>query len=108
MTFLTAHCSPLPPSTDIANLDLSEPGRRVAEALQNYGVYVVDTTGCPNMRGDQDIDAGVRRALIDDMRKVYPLLRRVLNNSVGETDSGGGTSRAENCAFDSADRNGPP
>lgn len=98
----------LPPSTDIANLDLSEPGRRVAEALQNYGVYVVDTTGCPNMRGDQDIDAGVRRALIDDMRKVYPLLRRVLNNSVGETDSGGGTPRAENCAFDSANRNGPP
>jgi hypothetical protein len=98
----------LPPSTDIAGLDLSEPGRRLARALQNYGTYVVDTTGCPNMRGDQDIDAEVKRALIDDMRKIYPLLRMVLNNSAGQTASGGGTPRAENCAFDSADRNRPP
>jgi hypothetical protein len=94
----------LPPSVDIAGLGLSEPGRRVATALQNYGAYVVDTTGCPNMRGDQNIDAAVKRAVIDDMRKVYPLLRMVLNNSAGQTASGGGSPRAENCSFDSPDR----
>jgi hypothetical protein len=94
----------LPPSTNIAGLGLSEPGERVADALQNYGAYAVDTTGCPNMRGDQDIDAGVRQALINDMRKLYPLLRMVLNNSAGQTASGGGTPRAENCAFNSPDR----
>ena len=98
----------LPPSVDIAGLGLSEPGRRVATALQNYGAYVVDTTGCPNMRGDQNIDPAVKRAVIDNMRKVYPLLRMVLNNSAGQTASGGGSPRAENCAFDSVDRNGPP
>ena len=53
------------------------------------------------MRGDQEIDPGVRQALIKDMRKIYPLLRMVLNNTAGQTASGGETPRAENCAFDS-------
>jgi hypothetical protein len=94
----------LPPSVDIAGLGLSEPGGRLAEALQDYGAYAVDGTECANMRGDQDIDAGVKQTLRTDMRKIYPLLRMVLNNSAGETVSGGGTPRAENCAFNSPDR----
>jgi hypothetical protein len=90
---------------NINNLGLSEPGRRVAAALQNYGTYVVDTTqGCPNMRGDQNIDGGVKQTLIKDMRKIYPLLRMVLNNDAGQAASGGGMPRAENCAFNSPGR----
>src|SRR5512132_2837040 len=90
----------LPPSVNIAGLGLSEPGRRLAAALQNYRTYVVDGTVCPNLRGDQEIDPGVRQALITDMRKIYPRLRMVLNSKAGQTASGGGTPRAENCAFD--------
>jgi len=51
------------------------------------------------MRGDQNINAGVRQALINDMRKLYPLLRMVLNNSAGQNACGGGAAQAENCAF---------
>jgi hypothetical protein len=94
----------LPPSANTAGLGLSEPGRRLAAALQNYGAYAVDGSGCPTLRGDQYIDGGVRQTLINDMRKLYPLLRMVLNNSAGQTASGGGTPRAENCAFNSPDR----
>jgi hypothetical protein len=95
----------LPPSTNIAGLGLSEPGKRLAEALQKYGAYVVDTTrSCPNMRGDQTITTATRTTLRADMKKIYPLLRMVLNNSAGQTASGGGTPRAENCAFNSPDR----
>jgi hypothetical protein len=94
----------LPPSANIAGLGLSEPGRRLAAALQNYGAYAVDGSSCPTLRGDQNINGGVRQTLINDMRKLYPLLRMVLNNSAGQTASGGGTPRAENYAFNSPDR----
>ena len=97
----------LPASADIASLGLSEPGQRLAEALQNYGAYAVDGSNCPTLRADQDIDAQVLQTLKQDMRKIYPLLRMVLNNEADQTASGGGTPRAENCAFDSPDRNGP-
>jgi hypothetical protein len=95
----------LPPSVNINNLGLSDPGKRLAEALQKYGTYVVDTTrSCPNMRGDQTITAATRATLSADMKKIYPLLRMVLNSDAGQTASGGGTPRAENCAFNSPDR----
>jgi len=89
---------------NIAAFGLSEAGTRLASALHNYGAYVVDATTCPIMPGDQYIDGGVRQSLINDMRKLYPQLRMVLNNSAGQTASGGGTPRAENCAFNSASR----
>jgi hypothetical protein len=92
------------PSADIAGLGLSEPGERLAEALQNYGAYVVDGSECPTLRGDQDINAGILQTLKQDMRKIYPLLRMVLNNEADQTASGGGTPLAENCAFNSPDR----
>jgi hypothetical protein len=91
----------LPPNVNIGSLGLSEPGKRLAEALQNYGTYVVDNSLCPVMRGDQNINGSVRMALIRDMKKLYPLLRMVLNNSAGQNASGGGTPRAENCAYNS-------
>jgi hypothetical protein len=94
----------LPPEVNIESLGLSEPGNRLAEALKNYGTYVIDNSQCPAFRGDQNIDGSVKQSLINDMRKIYPLLRMVLNNSAGQTASGGGTPRAENCAFNSTDR----
>jgi hypothetical protein len=89
----------LPPNVNIGSLGLSEPGKRLAEALQKYGTYVVDNSLCPVMRGDQNINGSVRMALIRDMKKLYPLLRMVLNNSAGQNASGGGAPQAENCAF---------
>jgi hypothetical protein len=94
----------LPPNVNIAALGLSEPGRRIAEALKNYGVYAVDGSSCPTLRGDHYITASVKTALTADMRKIYPNLRMVLNNAKDQTASGGGTARAENCAFDSPGR----
>lgn len=94
----------LPPTVDIGSLKLSEPGQRLAAALRDYGVYVIDNSRCPTIRGDQHINNGVRLAMIKDMRKLYPLLRMVLNNAAGQTASGGGVPIAENCAFDSPDR----
>ena len=41
----------LPPSVNIAGLGLSEPGRRLAAALQNYGTYAVDGTVLPELAG---------------------------------------------------------
>jgi hypothetical protein len=91
----------LPPSVDIDGLRLSEPGRRVAEALQNYGAYVVDESEIPTLRGDQDISGPIQRQLIADMQKIWPQLRLVLNNAPDGVASGGGLPCAENAAFDS-------
>ena len=94
----------LPPNVDIGSLGLSEPGERLARALQNYGAYAVDGSDCPTLRADQDIDAQILKTLKQDMRRIYPLLRMVLNNEADQTASGSGTPQAENCAFDSPDR----
>jgi hypothetical protein len=56
------------------------------------------------MRADQNINGSVRLTLIRDMKKLYPLLRMVLNNSAGQDASGGGAPQAENCAYNSTDR----
>jgi hypothetical protein len=94
----------LPPTVDIGRLKLSDPGQRLATALQDYGAYVIDNSECPTIRGDQHVNDGVRLAMVKDMKKLYPLLRMVLNNSAGQSASGGGVPLAENCAFDSPDR----
>jgi hypothetical protein len=94
----------VPPGVNIDSLGLSEPGKRLAKALQDYGVYVVDNSQCPTLRGDQHITAGVKQALITDMRKLYPRLRMVMNNNASQAVAGGGTPRAANCAFDSPSR----
>ena len=94
----------IPPGANTAALGLSEPGRRLAAALRNYGAYAVDGSDCPTLRADQHVTPANVLALRTDMRKLYPLLRMVLNNKPAQTASGGGTSRAGNCAFDSPDR----
>ena len=94
----------LPPSVNIDSLGLSEPGKRLAKAIQDYGIYVVDNSQCPTLRGDQFIASNVKQALTNDMRKVYPRLRMVLNNDSRQSVAGGGTARAPNCAIDAPGR----
>ena len=78
-------------------------GRRLAEAIQDYGIYVVDTGGCGSgaIRADQHVNSGTLAALKRDIPKIYRHVRMVLNNNVlGSPTAGGGTPRAPNCAFD--------
>ncbi|MEZ5861309.1 MAG: hypothetical protein R3D28_20415 [Geminicoccaceae bacterium] len=94
----------LPRNIDINSLGLSEPGRRLARALQNYGAYVVDNAGCGGgaMRADQEVSSQVRSQISGDMPKIYKHIRMVLNNSnvLGTAVAGGGQPLAPNCAFD--------
>ena len=90
----------LPSFINISVLSLSEAGVRLATALQDYGVYCVDNSEGPAMRADQYVNASIRTALLSDLGKIYPLMRRVLNNAKDQTASGGGTPRSINTAFD--------
>jgi hypothetical protein len=88
---------------DIATLGLSEIGLRLAEGLQEYGAYVVNGGGCNAgaIDADQHVSYATKRQLRSDIRKIYPLMRRVMNNDVlGSPVAGGGTPLGPNCAFD--------
>lgn len=92
----------LPRNVDIAGLGLSEPGRRLAQAIQSYGIYVVDTGGCGNgaVRTDQFVNSSVLNQLRADVPKIYRQIRMVINNNLSNPVAGGGTPLAPNCAFD--------
>ncbi|CAB4192789.1 hypothetical protein UFOVP1244_89 [uncultured Caudovirales phage] len=89
----------LPPAVNVDGLGLSEPGRRLAHALQDFGAYVVDTTkgNSTNMRADQYVSPAIVQKVSQDMGKVYPLLRVITNNSQDQTTSGGGAPRDQVC-----------
>ena len=94
----------LPPSVDLNKLGLSEPGRRLAEAIRDYGIYAVDGGGCNAgaLRADQTVSSAIRTQLRNDIRKIHPHIRLVLNNNVlGSATAGGGAARAPNCAYNS-------
>ena len=93
----------IPPSVDLDSLGLSEPGRRLAEAIRDYGIYLGDGGGCNAgaIEADQEIAEKTRKQLREDTRKFYPFMRMVLNNDVlGSPVAGGGEPLAPNCAFD--------
>ena len=93
----------LPPDVDLATLGLSEPGRRLAAALRDYGAYAVDGGGCEQgfLRGDSTIRTATLEQLRADLAKLYPRLRMVLNNDIlGDAVAGGGQPVAPNCAVD--------
>lgn len=70
----------IPPGVEIPD-GLSEPGRRMAASLQQYGVYVIDATRRGAIfRADQFVDGGVKQQLTNDLTKLLPLLRRVVND----------------------------
>ncbi len=93
----------LPRTVNVNNLGLSEPGRRLAQAIQNYGMYASDGSGCSAgaMEADQTVSAGIKKQLTNDIRKIYPHVRLVLNNTMGSAVAGGGSPIAPNCAFNS-------
>ncbi len=91
------------PDVDITALGLTEVGLRLAQAIQDYGIYVINGGGCNagSLDADQHVDFAVKRTLRGDIRKIYPHIRRVMNNDVlGSPTAGGGAPRAANCAFD--------
>lgn len=95
----------LPPSVNIGGMGLSEPGKRLAEAIQNYGIYVGDGGGCGAgaLEADQTVNGTVKRQLLNDIPKIYSQIRLVLNNNVlGSSVAGGGAPLAPNCAFDAS------
>lgn len=92
----------IPQNINVEALPLSEPGRRLARALQRYGARPTDGTGTGvNMRADQMVSVSVRRQLEEDMKRhLLPLLRAVLNDAKDQQASGGGNPIAPNCAVD--------
>jgi hypothetical protein len=91
-----------PPSKggpDLGALGLSARGKRLAEAVRDYGIYAVDGGNCPALRADQHVqNTGELKAAL---AKIYPHIRMVLNNNVlGSPVAGGGTGLAPNCAND--------
>ncbi len=94
----------LPRTVDIRKLGLSEPGIRLAEAIQKYGIYAVDAGGCAGgaLRADQFVSSETLQKLKADIPKFYPLIRLIVNNDYSKQRvSGGGLPTAPNCAFDS-------
>ena len=84
---------------DLDSLGLTDRGKRLAEAVRDYGIYAVDTGACPALRADQYVlDTGELKAALS---RIYPYIRRVLNNDVlGTPTAGGGAGIAPNCAND--------
>ncbi len=100
----------LPPNVNLDAMGLSEPGKRLAEAIRDYGVYVVDDGNGPALRADQNFTPALRNQLVSDTEKFYPLMRMVLNSAwqPGGGPAGGGTPIAPNCAFDAPDDGSAP
>ena len=64
---------------DLDTLGLSEKGKRLAEAIRDYGIYVVDGGGGA-IRCDQDFTEALRLELLETTRTIYPYIRLVLNS----------------------------
>lgn len=87
---------------DLEALGLSEPGKRVAHALRDYGMYVTDGARNPAMRGDQFVSEAVKAQIMRDLHTLYRHVRMVENNRPDQLASGGGAPLAPNCAFDAS------
>ena len=72
----------IPPNVDIAALGLSPQGLAIARALQNYGAYDVDSSSDFSIYAEPAAAAELGRAK-EDLRKIRPLLRCVLDNLPG-------------------------
>ena len=83
----------IPPSVDLTKLGLSGEGLALGRALQDYGghVLVQSSTVALFVEPDADYDATARMRS-DYQTKLFPLLRRLVNNTATNV-SGGGTRR---------------
>ncbi|HEY8718355.1 DUF4214 domain-containing protein [Pengzhenrongella sp.] len=81
----------IPPSVDLTKLGLSAEGMALGHALQDYGghVLVQSSTVALYTEPDADYDA-TNRMKADYQQKLFPLLRRLVNNTATNV-SGGGT-----------------
>lgn len=68
---------------DLAQLGLSEQGRRLAECIRDYGLYAVDGGGATAIRADQDFSPELLKELKAETAKFYRFIRLV-ENSVPE------------------------
>jgi hypothetical protein len=83
----------IPSSVDITRLGLSTTqGLALAQALQNYGAYVVDRAGSNVLYCELSCDATAYEALRVAWRTLMPQVRAVTNNTEA-TPGGGGTPR---------------
>jgi len=87
----------LPPSVDLGKLGLSGPDMAIARAMQEYGVYIVDSGGC-NLQLFAEPKAADEVAQIKiesrgqsycSLRKLVPLLKIVTNNTPQSVGGGG-------------------
>ncbi|QAU07072.1 hypothetical protein SEA_BIPAUNETO_24 [Gordonia phage BiPauneto] len=73
----------IPPSVNIGSLGLSIEGYALAEAMQNYGVYIGDQSGTAAISVDGEAYTSARPALermrADWTTKIFSQLRRVTN-----------------------------
>jgi hypothetical protein len=90
----------IPPRVDIGRLGLSPPGRAIARAAQDYGVYVVDRGGegltILAELGNPDVrwGGGGETMWWKDLERIRDVLQQVVNNSATNR-GGGGILRAD-------------
>ena len=73
---------------DLTKMGLSEPGLRIAQAMRDYGVYLVDNAGAFNIRGvstTEELTGSVREDVLNDITKICRELRLVKNSVIGAT-----------------------
>ncbi|MCU1488012.1 MAG: hypothetical protein JWN67_4758 [Actinomycetia bacterium] len=83
----------IPPSIDVNRLGLSPAGLAAARALQDYGAYVVDRSGCTCLYAEPTAPRTAVSDLRKDVAKLRSLLRVVTDNRADNV-GGGGTRRA--------------
>jgi hypothetical protein len=98
----------IPPAVSVASLNLTtDASRKIAQALQDYGGYIVDDTAWDDFAVAAEInsttsvraqfyadygyypDAGAGTPFFDDMNKVFSVLKVVDNNSASAIGGGG-------------------
>jgi hypothetical protein len=70
----------IPPSVDVERLGLTPAGLAAARALQDYGAYVVDRSGCVCLYAEPSAPAAAVSGLRRDVARLRSLLRVVTNN----------------------------
>ena len=78
----------LPSNIDINSLGLSSKARKIAEALQNYGAYVVDAAGDFGFSAETGAASDFNYSIDEELNILRKYLRCVNNNS--STTIGGG------------------
>lgn len=87
----------IPGNVNVAALPLSPEGRALAEALQNFGAYVVDAAGGTVLYAEPAAAGAAFNRMRNDFAAIRQYLRVVSNNSATAV-GGGGTPRVPQAA----------